>query len=78
MLILRAYYDPALRSGMTRGQVAARLPGILARIHPSGEGQPSHFKSRTPRAWSDAIQDALGPGSSPQKRRNAAMRALNI
>lgn len=78
MLILRAYYDPALRSGMTRGQVAAILPSILARINPAGEGQPGHFKSRTPKQWSDAIQDALGPGSSPAKRRNAASQALSI
>ncbi|MGC9371449.1 MAG: DUF2927 domain-containing protein, partial [Paracoccaceae bacterium] len=30
MLILRAYYAPELRNGMTRDQVAARLPAVLA------------------------------------------------
>jgi hypothetical protein len=30
MLILRATYAPELRSGMTRAEVAAALPGILA------------------------------------------------
>ena len=35
MTILRAYYDPALRSGMTRGQVVAALPGILSGLRVS-------------------------------------------
>ena len=65
MLILKAYYAPELRSGMTRGQVAAKLPGILARINPDGEGMPAQFATRTPRAWSDAVQTALGPGQNP-------------
>lgn len=78
MLVLRAYYDPALRSGMTRGQVAERLPGILARLNPAGENLPGHFTTRTPREWSEAVQVALGPGASPNQRRDAVNRALNI
>jgi hypothetical protein len=38
MLVLRATYDPELASGMTRAEVAARLPAILARLNPGGEG----------------------------------------
>ena len=78
MMILKAYYAPELRSGMTRGQVAAKLPGILARINPGGEGLPAQFATRTPRAWSEAVQTALGPGATPAQRRAAAARALEI
>lgn len=78
MLILRAFYAPELRSGMTRGQVSARLPGILARINPTGEGRRATFATRTPGAWSAAIQTALGPTATPNQRRKAANRALQI
>ena len=78
MLILRATYDGALRPGMTRGQVAARLPGILARINPRGaNGLASHL-DRTPRVWIDAVQTALGPGASPGERQRAATEALKV
>ena len=78
MLVLRAFYDPALRSGMTRGQIAAVLPGVLARINPQGEGVKARYAKRTPREWSQAIQTALGPGTAPPKRRRAAEAALRI
>jgi len=78
MLILRAYYDPALANGMTRDEVAARLPSILARLNPAGEGRASRPLPPTPRGWIDAIQTALGPGASPSARMRAASRAVNI
>ncbi len=78
MLILKAYYDPALKSGMTRGQVVKALPGILSRLNPQGEGRPAQFSTRTPKDWSEAIQDALGHSSKPGARRKAAERALKI
>ncbi|MEO0936819.1 MAG: DUF2927 domain-containing protein [Pseudomonadota bacterium] len=78
MLILRAYYDPSLKSGMSRGQVAARLPAILRRINPAGEGRAPQLVTRTPREWSQAVQTALGPGASPSQRKTAAQRALSI
>ena len=78
MLVLRAYYDPALRSGMSRGQVASKLPSILARLNPRGETVPGQFPTRTPRAWSDAVQTALGPGATYSQRRTAVSRALEI
>lgn len=78
MLILRAYYSGDLRSGMTRAEVAARLPGILARLNPAGERIASRPAGATPRAWVDAIQTALGPGAGPAARRSAAMQALRI
>ena len=36
-MVLRATYA-LVRSGMTRAEVAARLPAILRRINPAGEG----------------------------------------
>jgi len=78
MLILRTYYDPALRSGMTRGQVAAALPGILARTNPAGVQRPAQFATRTPRDWSKAIQTALGRSISLTSRITAAQEAVRI
>ena len=78
MLILRAYYDPALRNGMSRSEVMDRIPSILARLNPEGEFLPARRAARTPRPWIDAIQTALGPGASPIARRAAATEALSI
>ena len=78
MMILRAYYDPALRSGMSRGQVAAALPAIFSRINPRGNTQPGRFATRTPRAWSRAIQTALGRSISYSSRQSAANEAIRI
>lgn len=79
MLMLRATYDPALRSGMTRDQVAAAMPGILARLNPDGERiAPRGIPGATPRAFSAAIEEALGPGTASFRRRGAAERAVAI
>ena len=78
MLILRAYYAPDLQSGMTEGQVAARLPGILARLNPRGERPGGQIPSSTSRAWINAIETALSDGSSERRRRQAAARAVAI
>lgn len=78
MLILRAYYDPALRNGMSRAEVLSRLPDLFARLNPAGEALPPLRAARTPRPWIDAIQKALGPGASPIARRAAATEALSI
>ena len=78
MLILRAYYDPSLRNGMTQLQVAERLPGILNRLNPQGNHGRIAPLTRTPRAWINAVQDALGPTGSTGKRIAAANAALNI
>jgi hypothetical protein len=79
MLMLRAYYDSALRSGMTRDQVAAAIPGILARLNPAGERiAPRAVPRETPRAFVVAIEEALGPGTPSFRRRGAAERAVAI
>ncbi|MBN2905464.1 MAG: DUF2927 domain-containing protein [Rhodobacteraceae bacterium] len=79
MLILRTYYAPELRNGMTRDQAAQVLPGVLARLNPRGQGLggPS-FTPPTSRDWIEAMETALGPGTSASSRRAAAERAVTI
>lgn len=76
MMILRAAYAPELQSGMTRDQVAARLPGILNRINPAGRGLPTRAVQETPRSWIADVETALGHGSSDVSRQRAAGSAL--
>lgn len=78
MLILRAVYDPSLRSGMTRAEVAARLPAIFARLNPAGQSSPARNTAKSPRAWTDAVQTALGPGTAAPRRIQAAQTAVRI
>ncbi|MBK6468419.1 MAG: DUF2927 domain-containing protein [Rhodobacter sp.] len=78
MLILRTYYAPELRSGMSADQVAARLPGIVARLNPGGAGMGGMDTSATPKSWKTAIETALGAGGGQGARRAAADRALMI
>ncbi|KZY34632.1 hypothetical protein A3731_18660, partial [Roseovarius sp. HI0049] len=78
MLILRAYYSPDLRAGMTRQQVASRLPAILTRLNPRGDSLPPRALGPTPRAWVRAIQTALGPGATSGQRHRAALEALSV
>lgn len=78
MTVLRAYYDPSLKTGMTRSEVADRIPGILARINPQGQNVAPRRLNKTPRVWIDAVQTALGPGANPAQRRQAATEALQV
>ena len=78
MLMLRAYYVPDLRSGMSAQQVADRLPGILSRINPRGQRPGGRIPSGTSRAWIDAMTVALGGRASEPRRRQAAARAVAI
>lgn len=75
MLILRATYAPELHTGLTRDQVAARLPGILSRLNPRGNGLGAYPVSPTPRSWIKDVQTALGPGAGESARRKAANSA---
>ncbi len=76
MMILRTYYAPELRSGMTQEQVAARLPGILARINPNGNRTGSGAPTPTPRYWINAIETALGANGNSTQREFAARQAV--
>lgn len=78
MLILRAFYAPELRSGMSKAQVSAALPRILRRINPRGERAGGQIPSSTSREWIDAVETALGDRASNSRRRAAAAQAVSI
>ncbi len=78
MLVLRVTYDDALKNGMTKQQVAERLPTILARLNPNGRRVASRPLQPTSRAWSEAIGRALGGNRWTPRRRAAAAKALSI
>ncbi len=63
MLVLRVHYAPELANGMTRAEVAAKLPALLARLNPRGQFGGGAVTDPTPRAWIDAIETALGPST---------------
>jgi Protein of unknown function (DUF2927) len=78
MLMLRLHYAPELASGMTREEVAARLPALLARYNPGGSGPATKTPPPTPDDWEDAMETALGIRGSNVFRHRAAQRALGI
>jgi hypothetical protein len=78
MAILRAAYDPALRSGMTRDEVVAALPPVLARIDPAGAGRDDGPVAESGTDWTSAIGRATGPDRSDRARLAAATRAVEL
>ncbi len=75
MTILRATYAPQLASGMTRAEVAARLPALLGS---SALPVVTDAGDRAPGAWVQSIETALGRSGGVDTRREAAERALGI
>ncbi|GHC44592.1 DUF2927 domain-containing protein [Neogemmobacter tilapiae] len=78
MLMLRLHYAPELQNGMSREQVAAVLPGLLARLNPTGRRSGPVNVGATPAAWEAAMEMALGQDGSALSRQQAAMDALAI
>lgn len=78
MLILRLLYQPELHSGMSRAEVAARLPKLLARENPKGRGLPRRPRHPESRAWASAIEVALNRRASREARLEAAQLAAQI
>ncbi|SEM78912.1 Protein of unknown function [Gemmobacter aquatilis] len=82
MLMLRLHNAPALHSGLTRAEVDARLPALLAQINPQGGAvNPAALRAdgaETPRAWTTAIETAFAQEGGGGVRRAAAQRALTI
>jgi hypothetical protein len=68
MDILRMTYSPVLASGMSQGEVAARIGASPMAIGAGG----------TPADWTRAIETALGRNGSLQARKAAAERALAL
>ncbi len=78
MLILRAYYSPELRNGMQRGEAAAIMPGLLARLNPRGQVARARPRNDTSRDWIVAMETALGGQENAATRRRAAEDAINL
>jgi len=79
MLILRAYYAPELSSGMTRADVAARLPAILGRLNPQGDriasrDQDTHTTRLDPGHPDRARPGTRPPPDAPRRRARCASR----
>jgi hypothetical protein len=75
MAILRATYAPELASGMTRAEVAARLPALLGSGVLPGNAEAN---VQAPGAWAQSIETALGRSGGVDARRKSAERALSI
>ncbi|KAA9008909.1 DUF2927 domain-containing protein [Histidinibacterium aquaticum] len=78
MLVLRTYYAPELRNGMSRAQVQARLPAVLARLNPAGEAGGRGAGGGVSQDWVQAMQTALSSDATPGTRRAAASRAVDM
>jgi hypothetical protein len=78
MLMLRVFYDEGLSSGLSRAEVSSRLPGILAKHNPRGQGLPGRAIDPTPEQWTRSIETALGPRTTPAERQAAAATAVRI
>ncbi len=78
MMQLRATYAPELRSGLSGPEVMARLPGIFARIHPGGGATGQWREDPTPRAYVNAVEQAVGARGGLSRRKSAALTAVQL
>lgn len=78
MTILRTLYQPELHSGMTKAEVAARLPKLLARTNPQGRSLPARRRAPESRPWAEAIEAAQAQETTHDERLAAADLATQI
>jgi len=78
MVILRALYQPELRSGMSREAVGAALPAVLDRINPKGRGMPPGQRAPESAEFAAAIEAALSRDRTRSERTRAANDATRI
>lgn len=78
MQLLRIYNAPELQSGLNKDEVARRLPMLLARINPAGQGLAATPLRVAPRAWVAAVEQSFGVGGTPGSRAGAAQQMLSI
>jgi hypothetical protein len=78
MLTLRTLYRRELWSGMSREDVAARLPKLLDRTNPAGRGLPKRARNPESRAWGSAIETALARSAPRGRRQESAQIATQI
>lgn len=76
MTVLRALYAPELSAGMARAEVAARLPAVLARVNPEGQGLPPRPPGAVPQGWQRAIEAALSRTSGDAARKASGQSAV--
>lgn len=77
MLMLRLHYAQELHLGMTEPQVAALLPGILARLNPGGAGLPRTEAAIGPHSWTEAVE-ATFANPRGKARASSAQRMVAI
>lgn len=78
MLMLRVLYQPELRSGMSREEVARLLPRLFDRENPKGRGLPRQPRQPESKAWARAIEAALSRDAPRSKRVSSATLATEI
>ena len=78
MLMLRIFYAPELRSGMTKREVVALLPDLLRRLNPEGVGLIPRQLKEAPKAWRRSIETALGTRGNIEARYFAATKAVRV
>jgi hypothetical protein len=78
MVILRTLYQPEFRSGMSREEVAGRLPAVLDRVNPKGRGLPARPRAPESAAWGDAIEAGLSRDTLRSRRLLAAEEAVRL
>lgn len=78
MLMLRVTYDRGLRAGMSRQQVAQRLPGVLTRVNRRGGRGDIAPPSIQLGAWNRAITQAISPRTSEARKLASARRAVGL
>lgn len=78
MTILRALYQPELHSGMTRAEVAAALPRVLARANPPGRNLPRKPRAPESRVWGQMLETAQDPGNERDRRIEAGIVATGM
>lgn len=78
LMMLRVLYSNDLPAGAGRDEVAALLPGILARYNPRGRDLPSQPSGAEPAGWKRALETALNASLSNRMRANAARSALSL
>lgn len=84
MLALKVHYAPELANGMSRAEVAAQLPALLAQLNPAGEGLPApdplqvQGTRATTRAWTAAAERAFESDARPRARLSAAEHLVDM
>ena len=78
MLILRAYYAPEFKNGMTKSEVASRLPDVLRRLNPAGEIAGTDGQKESSRQWIDKLEEALLSRNPRSRRIQSARKAAEM